>query len=123
MIYNTDVLFVDLVKAHGTANHALLFGILKKYTIPEELVEVVKGMCKDCKVHVQVGKERRTIYYLTRVQQRDNKAPVIFRFMVLAVSETTKKNWKYKTPPFAHFKSNKWNRSGRSKNQKYPTIC
>jgi hypothetical protein len=51
---DTYVLFVDLVKAYDTVNHALLFGILKKYGIPEELVEVVERMYKDCKVHVQV---------------------------------------------------------------------
>jgi hypothetical protein len=64
-IYTYYVLFVDLVKAYDTVNHALLFGILKKYGIPEELVEVVDRMYKDCKVHVQVGKEKRTIDYLT----------------------------------------------------------
>jgi hypothetical protein len=31
---DTYVLFVDLVKAYDTVNHALLFGILKKYGIP-----------------------------------------------------------------------------------------
>jgi hypothetical protein len=32
-----------------------------------------------------------------------------------------KKNWKYKTPPFGHFKSNQWNMSGRLKDQNYRT--
>jgi hypothetical protein len=38
------------------SRHAMLFGILKKYGILEELVEVVERMYKDCKVHVQVVK-------------------------------------------------------------------
>jgi hypothetical protein len=50
------VLFVDLFKAYATVNHALLFGILKKYGIPEELVEVAEIMYNYFKVHVQVGK-------------------------------------------------------------------
>jgi hypothetical protein len=101
------VLFVDLVQAYYTVNHALLFGILKKYGIPEELDEVVEIMYKDCKVHVQVRKEKRTIDCLTGVQQGDNGAPVLFLFLMLAVSETMKNNWKYKTPTFGNFKSNK----------------
>jgi hypothetical protein len=64
---DTYVLFVDLVKAYDMVNHSLLFRILKKYGIPEELVEVVERMYKDCKVHVQVGKEKRTIDYLAGV--------------------------------------------------------
>jgi hypothetical protein len=115
----TYVLFVDLVKAYYTVNHALLFGILKKYGIPEELVEAVEIIYKDCKVHVQLGKEKRTIDYLTGVQQGGNVEPVLFLFLMLAVSETMKKNRKYNTPPFEHFKSNKWNRSGRLKDQNY----
>jgi uncharacterized protein YutE (UPF0331/DUF86 family) len=42
------VLFVDLlVKTYDTVNHALLFGILKKDGIPEELVKLVARMYKD----------------------------------------------------------------------------
>jgi hypothetical protein len=48
-------------------------------------------------------------------------APVLFLFLMLAVSKTMKKNWKNKTPTFGHFKSNKWNRSGQLKNQNYRT--
>jgi hypothetical protein len=118
---DTYVLFVDLVKAYDTVNHTLLFEILKKYGIPEELVEVVEIMYKGCKVHVEVVKERKTIDYLTGVQQGDNVAPLLFIFLMLTVSETMKKNWKYKTPTFGHFKSNKWNTSGRLKNQNYWT--
>jgi hypothetical protein len=116
---DTYVLFVDLLNAYDRVNHALLFGILKKYGIPEELVELVERMYNYCKVHVQVGNEKRTIDYLTGVQHGDNEAPLSFLFLMLAVTKTVKKNWKYKTPLFGHFKSNKWNRSGRLKNQNY----
>jgi hypothetical protein len=67
IIETYDVLFVDLVNAYDTVNHALLFEILKKYGIPEELVEVVESMYNDFKVRVQVGNEKRTIDYLTGV--------------------------------------------------------
>jgi hypothetical protein len=59
------VLFVDLAKAYAMVNHSLLFGILKKYGISEDLVEAVERMYKDCKVHVQLGKDKKTIVYLT----------------------------------------------------------
>jgi hypothetical protein len=52
---DTYALFVDLVKAYDTVNHALLFGIVKKYGIPEEIFKVVERMYKACKVRVQVG--------------------------------------------------------------------
>jgi hypothetical protein len=89
---DTYILFVDLAKTYETLNHALLFGILKKYGIPEEVVEVVEIMYNDCKIRVQVGKENRTIDYLTGVQQGENVAPVLLLFLMLAVSKTTKKN-------------------------------
>jgi hypothetical protein len=79
-------------------------------------------MYNDCKVHVQVvGREKRTIDYLTGVQQGNNLAPLLFLFLMLAVSKTTEKNWKYKTPTVGHFKSNKRNRSRQLKNQNYRT--
>jgi hypothetical protein len=76
----TYVIFVDIVKAYGTVNRTLVFGILTKYGIPEELVEVEETMYKDCKVHVQVGNENLTIDYLIGVQQGENVAPVLFLF-------------------------------------------
>jgi hypothetical protein len=79
-------------------------------------------MYKDCKVHVQIRKEKRTIDYLTWVQQGYNVTPVLFIYLMLAVSKTVKKNWKYKAPAFGHFKFNKkWNRSRWLKNQNYWT--
>jgi hypothetical protein len=81
-------------------NHSLLFGILKKYGIPEELAEVVEMMYTDYKVRVQVGKEKRTIDCPTAVQEGDNIAPVLFLFLMLDVSKTMTKNWKYNTPAF-----------------------
>jgi hypothetical protein len=103
------VLFVDLVQAYDTVNHALLFGILKKCGIPEELVEVVDIMYKDCNDHVQAGKQKITIDYLTGLQQGDDVEPLLFIYLMLAISETMNKDWKYKIPTFGHFKSNKWN--------------
>jgi hypothetical protein len=38
----TFVLFVDLIKAFDTVNHDLLFKVLLKFWIPEELVGVVR---------------------------------------------------------------------------------
>jgi hypothetical protein len=55
---DTYVIAVDIVRAYDTVNHALLFGILKKYGIPEELVELVERMYKDCKLNVRKGNEK-----------------------------------------------------------------
>jgi hypothetical protein len=51
----------------------------------------------------------------------NNIAPEQLIFLMLSVPETMKKDWKYKTPPFIHFKFNKWNRSVQLKNQNYQT--
>jgi hypothetical protein len=52
----TFVLFVDLVKAFDTINHTILFRILRKYGIPEHLINMIERMYKECKVQVKVGK-------------------------------------------------------------------
>jgi hypothetical protein len=50
---------MDLVKAFDTADHQLLFKILKKYRIPDSLIAVIKKMYRDSIVVFKVGKEER----------------------------------------------------------------
>jgi hypothetical protein len=111
------VLFVDLIKAYNTVNHELLFQILLKYGILKELVNAVKRMYRDCKLQVNIGKEKRHIDYKTGVQQCDKSAPTLFIFLMLAVSETLEKKWKLKKPQFRHFKESVWKKSERVRNQ------
>jgi hypothetical protein len=90
----TWTLFVDLVKAFDTANHQLLFALLRKYGAPEKLVRAVETLYTDVSVKIQVGKEKRSIPYTIGVQQGDNMAPVLFVFLMQAFAETLEKKWK-----------------------------
>jgi hypothetical protein len=101
----TFVLLVYLVKAFNTINHAILFGILLKYGIPDELIKVIECMYKDCKVEIKKGKEVRAVNYKIGVQQGDNVAPIIFIFVMLMGSTTFTKQWYIDSPEFAHFPS------------------
>ena len=113
------VLFVDLVKAYDTVNQPLLFAILRKFGLPDELVSCIEKLYKDCNVKIQIGDITEVLNYYTGVQQGDNVAPSLFLLFMLAVSLTLKKKWKFQTPKFGHFKQTKWNKSGRLKNQNF----
>jgi hypothetical protein len=68
------VLLVYLLKYFDTVNHDLIFKVLLKCWIPEELVGVVRRLYADFKVKVKVGKEERYTENITRVQQGNNVA-------------------------------------------------
>jgi hypothetical protein len=86
---NTQLaLFVDLVKAFDTVQHPLLFGILKKYGIPDSLSKVVQKMYKNCIVSFKIENETKNIKYNTGVQQGDNASPVLFAYVMQAFLDT-----------------------------------
>jgi hypothetical protein len=60
---NTWAIFVDLVKAFDTADHKLLFMILKKYGFPDSLISVIEKMYKDSVVIFKTGSKTRDIPY------------------------------------------------------------
>jgi hypothetical protein len=116
-----SVPFVDLVRAYDTVNHDLLFKMMKKYGIPTELMDVLRRMYANCEIKISAEKEKRLIDYLNGVQQGDNVAPVLFIFLMLAVSQTLKEKWNFTTPEYRNFEENKWGKIGRLKNQKHKT--
>ena len=102
----TWTLYVDLVKAFDTANHQLLFKLLKKFGVPEHMTGVIERLYKDAEIKIKIGKEERTIPYSVGVKQGDNMAPVLFLFLMQALSETLEKEWKKNNitiPEFKHF--------------------
>jgi hypothetical protein len=50
----TSLPFVDLVKTFNTINKIFIFRIMRKYGIPEEVIEVAKGMYMDWNVQVNI---------------------------------------------------------------------
>jgi hypothetical protein len=94
----TCILFVDLAKAYDTVNHNLLLNILEKYGIPNKLVDVLRRMYVDCEIEISVGKGKKLIDYLTGIQQGDNVSPVLFLFLMLAVSQALKEKWNFTIP-------------------------
>jgi hypothetical protein len=49
---DTWAVFVDLIKVFDTADHSLLFAILKKYGIPDSIITVIEKMYKDSIVSI-----------------------------------------------------------------------
>jgi exonuclease III len=90
----TWTLFVDLVKAFDTANHQLLFEILRRYGVPPKVVKAVETLYTDVTVKLQMGKAKRTIPYTIGVQQGDNMAPILFVFLMQAFAESLEEKWK-----------------------------
>eukprot|EP00978_Attheya_sp_CCMP212_P005525 scaffold12430_cov41-Attheya_sp.AAC.1 len=72
---DTWAVFVDLVKAFDTADHKLLFAILKKYGIPDTLITVIEKMYTDAIVVFKTGTETREVPYKVGVKQGDSMAP------------------------------------------------
>jgi hypothetical protein len=86
--------FVDLVKAYNTANHALLFDILKSYGALPKFVNAVKCMYQDLEVVLKIEKETVELPQSDGVRQGDNMAPILFLFLMSVFAETLKIEWK-----------------------------
>eukprot|EP00978_Attheya_sp_CCMP212_P029926 scaffold108265_cov34-Attheya_sp.AAC.3 len=72
----TWALFVDLVKAFDTANHALMYRILRKYGVPPQLCNVIKRLYEGASVNLKEGTaDSRSIPYTVGVKQGDAMAP------------------------------------------------
>jgi hypothetical protein len=92
------ILCIDLAKAYDTMKHGLLFLILDKYGIPRELINIIKLIYPNCEIEIAVGKEGTTLNCITSVQHGDTVVLVLFLFILIAVSQTLKGKWNFKTP-------------------------
>eukprot|EP00978_Attheya_sp_CCMP212_P019956 scaffold56669_cov57-Attheya_sp.AAC.5 len=91
----TWALFMDLVKALDTANHALMYRMLTKYGVPPQLLcNVIERLYKVTSVNLKVGKaDSRSIPYTVGVKQGDAMAPILFLFLIQAFAETLEEEW------------------------------
>ena len=69
------VLFVDIIKAFDSVNRDMLWKILAKYGIPENMIRTIKKMYTDIHVTLQVGKENEEFMSTSGVKQGNNLAP------------------------------------------------
>ena len=92
------VLFVDLVKAYDTVNREMLWKILKTLGVPESLIEVLKKLYTDVTINLRVGESLEQFLSTSGVKQGDNLAPVLFIFVIHAVSNSLDKKWDFTTP-------------------------
>jgi hypothetical protein len=86
-----------------TADHSLLFAILKKYGIPDSLITIIEKMYKDSIVSFKIGMESRDIKYGIGVKQGDNMAPVLFIYLMNAFVETLASKWNFDKLEFRWF--------------------
>ena len=117
------VLFVDLIKAFDTANHELLFALLAKYGAPEPLINVICRMHENFQLKFSLGSTRCVVDYTVGVRQGDNMAPILFLFLMHAMSETlAKKRAREQQIPGLTFRYHRTTGSqrGRIRNQPQP---
>ena len=91
----THVAFIDLVKAYDTANHELLIRILEIYGVPPKLRGVIRRLYNELKVVIKIGKNKLEISQGVGVRQGDNMAPVLFLFLMAAVSDLIDQAWEH----------------------------
>lgn len=72
---DSQLVFLDLIKAFELIHHALLFILLKQFSVPETLINVIKKLYRDFKIEIKVEEINDLIDYKTGVKQGDNLAP------------------------------------------------
>jgi hypothetical protein len=86
--------FVDLVKAYDTANHDLLYDILKKYGAPPRFIAAIAKCYQDLIVMLKIKKEVVELPQTIGARQGNNIAPVLLLFLMLAFAETQETEWR-----------------------------
>jgi hypothetical protein len=119
---DTYILFVNLVKAFDTANHALLFQLLAKFGAPSNLIDIIQRLHTEFKVELSLSKDAKTLIDITvGVKQGDNMAGLLFLFLIQAMDESYTKLCKWKSRPQPEFRMHRLPKHGRILHQPDPT--
>ena len=102
---NAHVLFIDLVKAYDSVNRELLGKVLNIYGVPQETITVLKKLHKDVTYILPVGEEKVEIEASVGVKQGDNLGPILFIYLIQAVSQTLDREMKKINIKKADFKA------------------
>jgi len=62
------VLYVDLVKTFNSIQHSVFFEILKKYSLPISLIDVIRKLYENCHVQLELRTALKNVPYETGVQ-------------------------------------------------------
>jgi hypothetical protein len=76
------------VKAFDSVDRALMLDILRRYGVPEHLVNLIHLLHTDVTVRFAVGKVEAEISSTVGVKQGDTLAPILFLFVIQAAMET-----------------------------------
>jgi len=88
---DSHILFINLVKAFDTINHNMMWAILSKYGLPDEIINVIKKLYENCQVQFTADGKTRDVKYTIGVQQGNNMVPPLFIYIMQAAMETLAK--------------------------------
>jgi Reverse transcriptase (RNA-dependent DNA polymerase)/Endonuclease-reverse transcriptase len=94
------ILFVDLVKAYDSVNRELLWKVLERYGVPPKMIIVLKKLHKNIQYVMKVGKKTTKVKSTCGLKQGDNLGPILFIYLIQAVSVTLDKKWEFDKPDF-----------------------
>jgi hypothetical protein len=89
---NAYILFVNLIKAYDTVNRELLWTILlETYGVPKEAIQVLQKLHDNIRYEMKVGTKKASINSTVGVKQGDNLGPILFIYLIQAVSTSLDK--------------------------------
>ncbi len=95
-----SVVFVDLVKAFDSVNREMLWKILARLGVPPQIIKVIQKLYTDVTYHMNVAGKKKSFESTCGVKQGDNLGPILFIFVIQAVSITLDKKWNFQKPNF-----------------------
>jgi hypothetical protein len=90
-----------VVKSYDTVNPELLWKILENFGIPPQMIKVLQNLYTNVTYHMNEAGKKSAFESTCGVKQGDNLGPILFIFMIRAVSTMLDKNGTLKPPIFA----------------------
>ena len=100
---DTWAVYIDLVKAFDRVPRQLLWAAMRKFGVPEDIVNVVQRQYEGVTVEMDIEGNKTEIPATVGVKQGDNLAPLLFLFAMQAALETLQPKWPLSdVPEFAY---------------------
>jgi hypothetical protein len=78
----------------------MLWKILTILGVPESMIKVLEKLYKDATINLRVAEKLEQFFSTSRVKQGDNLAPILFIFVIYAVSNSLDTKWNFTTSDF-----------------------